>query len=56
MVLKEVVHNAEIQLRTEDSIGRMGGEEFNPILDTISERSQIPIERYRIAIESLQQI
>lgn len=55
MVLKEVCTTLKSNLRTEDSIGRMGGEEFCICMpDTSLKEAKIPIERYRIAIESLQ--
>lgn len=54
MVLKEVCKTLKKHLRNEDSIGRMGGEEFCICMpDTSLEEAKIPIERYRIAIESM---
>ena len=55
MVLKEVCKALQSNLRNDDSIGRMGGEEFCICMpDTSLEEAKIPIERYRMVIESLQ--
>ena len=53
-VLKSVAHAIKKTLRTEDTFGRLGGEEFCICMpDTSIQEAYIPSERYRQCIEDL---